>query len=94
MTYIYLGSGLEVNEGIEMERQRFEQKAVPVAVDVPLHIREETRVMAVLCKYQSSRGGGEEREGGSEGGRKGGRGTIEVEWVREGKRERTGQRVA
>ena len=28
------------------------KEAVPVAVDTPLHVREKTRVVAVLCKYQ------------------------------------------
>ena len=67
MTYIYLGTGLEVDEGIEMERKRFEEKAVPVAVDAPLHIREETGVVAVLCKHQSSPMWRRGREGGREG---------------------------
>ena len=69
-TYIYLRSGLKVDEGIEMEGESFEKKAVPVAVDTPLHIREKARVMAVLSKHPPSQREREERskkegEGGS-----------------------------
>ena len=41
---------------------------MPVAVDTPFHVREETGIMTVLCKHQSLNGGGGRGEGGGGGG--------------------------
>ena len=36
-----------------MEREGLQEKAMPVTVDAPLHVREKTRIMTVLRKHQS-----------------------------------------